>query len=291
MTISRNEQRAIEGKVEDRSETPEKQLSPEAAYFEKIQDRRREFINKLKNDKVFVYQSGQLRKEMLDLKTSNPDIFHKVIVRGRISPLALAVNSRRMKELFRGIHNARIKELLNSYVAFVSRFGVKMTLSKGKLKIMPSTPPESRFHVKLEDGRLFRAEGAERKDIGWLVYDNLYDAPDLKQATDSPESVFPPALEQLLQQSKAIVLRIDEEFESSILSDVEGFAYDGDKLTFIVHNSNRGAHLLCLIGEKVKTDDVWRKAATIVNGFQKKLYKREKAGRPPDMQRLGIAHK
>jgi hypothetical protein len=69
-----------------------------------------------------------------------------------------------------------------------------------------------------------------------------------------------------------------------MLSQLEQFAYFSEGITFMVHEAEH-PYLLCLVGEKLSIPK-WRELGKVIHQLQRKYLRREKAGRPPDLDRL-----
>ena len=83
-------------------------------------------------------------------------------------------------------------------------------------------------------------------------------------------------LEKLIEVGKAKFVQIDDKDGSSVLTELEAFAYDADSLTFICHRAEQ-PYIICLVGEKVSSQ-LWREAAPAIHSLQRKYFGREGGG-------------
>jgi len=112
---------------------------------------------------------------------------------------------------------------------------------------------------------------------------------DSFESSDLKDLEMPLPLQKQIEAGKAKFVRIDDESWSSVLTELEGFAYDARSLTFILHRAEQ-PYLLCLVGERV-TNAQWAKASTSVSAFLRENFNRGKAGRPKDLVRYRQAIK
>ena len=92
-----------------------------------------------------------------------------------------------------------------------------------------------------------------------------------------------PELQNAIDEGAARFVQIEDDSFSTVLSELEEFAYSPDAITFIVHQGEH-PHLFCLMGEAV-TQPQLRAALPAVSAILRKYYNRGKAGRPRDRVR------
>jgi hypothetical protein len=98
---------------------------------------------------------------------------------------------------------------------------------------------------------------------------------------ETPDLQVPEAVEKLIGTRTAKFVQLEDISGSSVLSDLEGFAYYDRGIAFIVHRAEC-PYLFCLIGEKV-SKQLLDQAAKGVTAFQQQYYGRGKAGRPREL--------
>jgi hypothetical protein len=73
-------------------------------------------------------------------------------------------------------------------------------------------------------------------------------------------------------------------YGSSVLTEIEAFAYHAEGLTFILHSAEQ-PYMVCLIGEKTSSE-TWRTAERTLHALQRQYYGRVNAGKPPDRKQI-----
>lgn len=173
--------------------------------------------------------------------------------------------------------DTKLRRTLRRYVSFSARFGLILNLREKQEHHFEEhllVPWASIFHVILKQNRFYavgRHDSEER-----LV---RFEAKGLE---------IPGVLQAQINEEVARFLQIEDKTHTSVLSDIEQFAYHSEGVTFVLHRAEQ-PYLYLLVGEKT-TNKVLRKAARVVIAFQRDLFKREKAGRPPstDSMKKGI---
>jgi hypothetical protein len=165
------------------------------------------------------------------------------------------------------IGSKSIQDALEQYVKYVARFGVMMYIRKKKphFRTVAIPPYGSQFHVELSQGQLRPV----RKDSGGSYINHFED-----EKVQMPE-----VLHDFVQAGTTKFVRIDDKDGSSVLTQLEAFAYHREGLTFMIHDAEQ-PYIICLVGEDADSD-MWKKAAKVSHALRREYYG-EKAGRPGD---------
>ncbi len=165
-----------------------------------------------------------------------------------------------IRRYIRKIGHKSIRDALQQYVKYVARFGVMMYIRKKKSHFRTAAIPPfgSQFHVALSRGQL---RPVRPTPSGPYIEDEKVEMPD--------------ALNGFVQ-----AVRIDDEDGSSVLTQLEAFAYHREGLTFMIHDAEQ-PYIICLVGEDADSD-MWKKAAKVSHALRRECYG-EKAGRPGDI--------
>jgi len=162
----------------------------------------------------------------------------------------------------------------DEYCEFVARFQVIFRRVRKRPFFVPSLLPPlgHRFRAKVADGHLvpFHLVAKGEND----PYFDQFETADV---------AVPSAAHPFVQNGTAKFVLVEDNGNSSILNELEGFAYDPNCLTFVVHRAEQ-PYLICIVGEKVGLDSTWRDAAKVIRQFRKQEFGRETAGRPPNTQ-------
>jgi hypothetical protein len=189
----------------------------------------------------------------------------------------------------RQLQSKPLRRLLRRYVRYVARFGVTMSLRtwKRRSRVQASVPSKkSRFRVQafVPEGPIFHVR--LNRDYFEPGEPFVWDGHTPCSAFFESEKINAPSeVQKLIDAGAAAYVVIDDRAKWSVLQQLIDFAYDPDKVTFIYHNARR-PNLFCLVGEGMRTKEVWQKVARAVDQFQKQGYGRTAAGRPPDLRRL-----
>jgi hypothetical protein len=172
------------------------------------------------------------------------------------------------------IPGSALRAALLRYLEYASRFGVYMVRrarkERTKFAVRGIVPRGEKFHVRVVEDHLEPAAGMPEDEpfVEYFASDTLPVVPELQNVIDKGHARF--------------VLIEDDSF-STILSELEEFAYSPDAITFIVHRAER-PHLVCLVGERVSQPQL-RASLPAVSAILRKHYNRGKAGRPRDRVR------
>jgi hypothetical protein len=230
-------------------------------------------------DKDFLIETKRLQHNLITLRNKNPKLFLKVF--RRLGPLSSLRSSAR-NEWLRKTTDPASQEMFSDYIAYVARFKVELDYRHDFRPRPFGPPPFIAMHARIEDGHLRWAEESpepaeESPEPEEAIYDYLF--------LDEKMEIIP-ALAELIGSGGAKLLQVDG--GGSLLEELEYLVYDPSKLAFIIHKGDQ-PRIYCLIGEAVSTNKLWRDAGKVVTALQKTLYKRQKAGKPPNLQRLGKA--
>jgi hypothetical protein len=178
---------------------------------------------------------------------------------------------REIRRHIASILNKGVRDVLRLYIKYVARFGVTMYTRKKKPHFRTALlPPHgSKFHVALSNGHLRPA----RPFRGGRYTDYFEDK----------EVQMPEVLERYVQTGTTKFVRIDDKDSSSVLTELEAFAYHWEGLTFILHEAEQ-PYIICLIGENASSD-MWKSAARAVHALRRECYG-EKAGRTGNLRQI-----
>jgi hypothetical protein len=208
------------------------------------------------------------------------------------------------------ISNSHLRHVMERYLRYAIRFRVYMRLQPkrgDRERICPFCvhlidSDGVKFHALIEDGKLMPVGSYSEDDTASDAF-----------ASDSLE--VPPALEELISPKKPPVNRrmpdvamtslinassgapnptiarsqsflprakfvlVEHDDKESLLHDLLDLSYTPEALTF-VQVAGATPYMLCIIGENVAIDTVWRQAGAAVKQLQVQLYERQRAGRP-----------
>ncbi len=178
---------------------------------------------------------------------------------------------REIRRHIRSIGHKSVRDVLQQYVKYVARFGVTMYMRKKKPHFRTSLlPPHgSKFHVTLSNGHLRPV----RPFLGGTYVDYFEDE----------QVPMPEVLEKFVKDGPTKFVRIDDKDGSSVLTELESFAYNWEGLTFILHEAEQ-PYIICLIGENASSD-IWKSAAPAVHALRRESYG-EKAGKTGDIRQI-----
>jgi len=178
------------------------------------------------------------------------------------------------RQFLERIQGSDLRAALSRYLEYASRFGVYMVRrarkERTKFAVRGIIPRGEKFHVRIVEDHLEPTAGMPEDEpfVEYFASDTLPVVPELQKPINEGAAKF---------------VRIEDDSFSTILSELEEFAYSPDAITFIVHRAER-RHLFCLIGERV-TQPQLRAALPAVSALLRKYYDRGKAGRPRDRLR------
>jgi hypothetical protein len=222
----------------------------------------------LGHDKEFVMETAKLKRRLERAFSRDKESVTRFFNRyscptgTRLLKLTRYINTIKEKE---------VRSVLWRYVKYVARFGVVLYFRKKQ--------PHFRTTALVPWGAKFRAAivAGHLKPVTHIEGPYIYEFED-----DDLET--PTALEQLVETGKSKFVRLDDKDGSSVLTEIESFAYHADGLTFILHHAEQ-PYIICLIGEKVLSTTL-RAAARAIRGLQREYYGRVNAGRPPDIRQI-----
>jgi hypothetical protein len=246
-----------------------------ARDFEETQRRREEKLRQLEKDKEFITETARIQNMLSTQRLNDPQVFTDIL--RRITYLGIFLTPHKVERELKQIRDKRTKMVFQEYIRYCSRFHVSLQQVNSSFRVVPQPPFKSKFRVLVVDGR-FRPYAPAYRCEKELVYSDLY---------ASARVEFHPILEQMIKDGTAVGVMVKDKSGRSALNELEAFAYDPEKLTFVLHDAKQ-RHVYCLIGEKVSVDKVWKKAAKLVTALQREFYGRSKAGRPrnvPELQR------
>jgi hypothetical protein len=178
------------------------------------------------------------------------------------------------RQFLERIQGSALRAALLRYHEYASRFGVYMVRrarkERTKFAVRGIAPRGEKFHVRVVEDHLEPAAGMPE------------DEPFVEYFSNDMLPVVP-ELQKPIGEGAARYVEIEDDSFSTILSELEEFAYSPDAITFIVHRAER-RHLLCLVGEAV-TQPQLRAVLPAVSAILRKHYNRGKAGRPRDRLR------
>ena len=217
-------------------------------------------LRRLGVDSKFVSETIKLKIRLQDALENEPEA-----VRDFFRSYSFPTGSRlgKIKHTIKGIECKNVRSTLRRYVKYTARFGVQMYLRKKQPHFRVSVLPPwgAKFHVKLLQGH-FQPMTSQS---GPYIYEY-----------ESEEMNILEKLEKLIEVGKAKFVQIDDKDGSSVLTELEAFAYDADSLTFICHRAEQ-PYIICLVGEKVSSQ-LWREAAPAIHSLQRKYFGREGGG-------------
>jgi hypothetical protein len=230
----------------------------------------------LNEDKQFLIETERLRAGLTSAVTK-----HRMVLPLFFKKFSYPVGPRlpTAKQFVSGRRNKALKKLLNDYLSYVARFGVRFQLRAKRPRFLLEylIPWGAKFHVRLVRDHFEPVEGYPGGDV---PYEDYFEADRME---------VPTGLEQLVKSRKAKFVLIEDGSCSSILSKLEYFASFTEGLTFVVHNAER-PYCLCLIGENVSDKD-WKRASRAHSALLREYFDRGKGGRPPNIPRLRHAIK
>jgi hypothetical protein len=228
----------------------------------------------LQTEPVFIRDTERIKRS---LEKAHADYPEEVTRFFRLFSAPSPSRLGRIESFLKRVFTEQVRRTLRSYVQYAARYQVRIMLCKKKPyfreKVQLSFGPK--FHVKVAGGHI--------QPLVLVPPDE-----DFRPFLESENiSVLPP-VQQLLDTNHARFVRIEDMEGSSALSELEGFAYDPERITIVEHVADQN-YLFCLFGEKVKKE-VIREVAKVVTAYQKLIPGRGKAGRPPDNPRMRKTH-
>jgi hypothetical protein len=176
---------------------------------------------------------------------------------------------REIRSHIRKIGHKSIRDVLERYVKYVARFGVMMYIRKKKPRFRTAAIPPfgATFHVALSRGYLqpvrYTTSRPRMNDFG------------------DEKVQMPEALDDFVRAGTTKFVRIDDHDGSSVLNQLEAFAYHREGLTFMIHEAEQ-PYIICLVGEDADSK-MWKKAAKVSHALRRECYG-EKAGKPGDIR-------
>ena len=219
----------------------------------------------LESDPVFHDETSKLQKLFQTAYSFNPEPITNFLERFRWPPFF------NFQEALTQIAHlpSGVQELLKLYIRYASRFGVYFIHRNGGFdwRIVPTIG--WKFYVEQSDGRLKASLPVRPNEVAEHVY--------------AARQLELPAQVQTLVDSKELkYVKVKDVDGSSVLNDLESFAYHQDGVALILHEAER-EYLYCLFGENTNKELLDR-VGKAVTEFQRNYYGREKRGRPPDLE-------
>jgi hypothetical protein len=227
--------------------------------------RRRE----LSEDKVYRYVSQHLKTSIIEFRRTQKalvlDFFKKF---GFFTPAKL----RASQQFIGSVKDVGLRRFFHDYLNFAARFGVAWKIPRsGRLRVDILPPWGTRFAGRIKNGNLLPLVPFTKDDAAI----HLFEAPDLKAA---------PHLEKEIQNGRASYVEIVDNEGSSVLTQLEAFAYHQGCITFVVHKVEK-PYMMCFVGENVSAH-AWHEAGKVIKELRKKHFGRVGAGQPPDLTKF-----
>lgn len=238
--------------------------------FDQLQRDRAARKRSLEKDKEFVAATARVKWKLNSLRAKLPAIVNSFL--DQCGYLTLMLRPDRVRALLDEVKNPEAADVLREYMNYCMRFQVCMLRTKRSFRIIPMAPFKHMFHVGMVKGKLRASDPlvrAEREP----VYSDLYES----------KLELPPNVSAFADTVNFV--RLEDESGRSVLNEIEAFAYDPERLTFIMHKAQH-QYLYCLIGENISTDKAWKQAGKLVTALQKVWCSRSKAGRPSDFSKM-----
>jgi hypothetical protein len=220
----------------------------------------------LESDAQFVSETEELRRGFDVAYAHSPTLVDSFLRRYRLpSPFPL-----QQRRAALGNFPPALRALFNNYSRYTSRFGVyfRRRREPAGFEWRILTAPGWKFHARVENAHLQAILPVPAEESAQYYF-------------ETPDLQVPEAVEKLIGAGTAKFVQLDDVSGSSVLSELEGFAYHDRGVTFILHRAER-PYLFCLIGEKV-SKQLLDQAAKGVTAFQQQYYGRGKAGRPREL--------
>ena len=236
-----------------------------------LRRRRWAHLRALANDDAFRDETEAVRSDLNSAYGFDPATVDAFMKRFWYPSPAVYLKARQFLHQIRG---SALRAALFRYLEYASRFGVYMVRrarrERTKFAVRGIVPKGEKFHVRVVEDHLEPAAGMPEDEpfVEYFSRDTLPVVRELQNAIDEGAARF---------------VQIEDDSFSTVLSELEEFAYDPDAITFIVHRAER-PHLFCLMGERV-TQPQLRDALPAVSAILRKYYDRGKAGRPRDRVR------
>jgi hypothetical protein len=190
----------------------------------------------LKNDKEFAIETAKLH---IRLERALPR-FPKYI-RNFLHRFSNPVGPRlpELNHFLNSVRNRQLRKLFQEYVKYVARFGVALRVRKGDRRMVSEVlvPWGRNLHVRVVNGHFEPGKGYPG---GRTPFEYFFESENLP---------IPSVLRKKLESSDAKVVLIDDSNWSSLLTKMEYFAYDPERLTFILHNAEQPYLLSQELGE------------------------------------------
>jgi hypothetical protein len=225
----------------------------------------------LEADSIFVRETEQLQGRFEAAYLSQPERVDSFLGRfGFTSPF----NRAQLAEFLKKVP-PKMAKLFRDYIKYASRFRVLLRRKRntGTFECRVLLPEFGwKFRVNQSDGHLQSRVAMEEDSAATEYFEDV-------------TLQVPDAFEKLTRSNQAKFVQIDDVSGTSVLNEIEDFAYFDGGVTFIWHNAER-PYLFCLIGEKV-SKALLDKAGRGITAFQNE-FGRAKAGR---LRELGAVKK
>jgi hypothetical protein len=242
----------------------------------------------LADNKEFVRETFRLKYQLEPFMKNDPDQ-----LRPFFNPafFVTAPNSRAAVRNIENIGDEKLKTLLMRYAMYVLRYDVILVLKSKRPYFRTQSVGfwGNKFHVELRNGRLEPVGSSP-------VWDGQT---PLSDGYESAELVVPEALRPLLEDNakeesakinkyptRAKYVRVDDEDEFSVLSQIMDFSYSPDQVSVIEYRSPMFRRNFFLIGENVSLNQVWGQLKKVVTEWQRETGGSDQRGKPPDIRRF-----
>jgi hypothetical protein len=245
-----------------------RQLAKDPRVTELIRSRWRKLRALAKDDK-FRQKTRDLRKALKTAFEHNPGVVKEFFRNFWYPAPATFIKAWKFLKDFEAV---ALRKTLRRYLKYASRFGVYMVYweEKAKFRVRVLVPRGTKFHVRVVNDHL---ESASWTPKGHLFSDYF---------ADEKLKVLP-EMQKRIHDGTVRLVQIEDDSFSTVLSELEEFAYFPDAITFVLHNAER-PYLFCLFGERVTQPD-FREAGKVVSAILRQKYGRGKGGRPRDRVR------
>ena len=238
--------------------------------WDELEDKEKKRLEQLRKDQTYVVQTEIMRRSLQRVRQRDTKVFDRVFRK-----FGMQFDHSNIEAVLAGVSDAQMKKVVRDYAAYIARFRVVLSARAGEFREVPLPPFEQMYRAQVVDGHLRPIEKVEEP-----VYDLMYLA--------DPPIDLPDALRSMVDRGEANVVELMDGGGRSLLDELADLSYHPERLTFIIFHGEQD-YLLCLVGEKLPTNTIWRSGGKVITQVQKKFYGRSKAGRPHDTELLNQA--
>jgi hypothetical protein len=232
--------------------------------------RKRDWANvrSLAEERRFTDETDEIKKALKGAHAHNPEPVETFFRKFKFADPKHLKDARFFITKLKG---SQLKETLNRYLDYAHRFGVFMVRSRehDKFRVFTVLPGGEKFHVRIVENKF------KPVSVPKLV--------PLAEEFEATELPVPKALQEEIDDGNARFVQIEDNEYSSLLSELEEFAYNPGRVTFILHKGTQ-PFLFWLFGERIDQTAA-RKLLTALNALQDELDLGPRVGRPPDRAR------